>query len=263
MDLYLTWASNCNEANFPEYLVYFKSLKKFKNTADAVCLTNALEDRYRGELKQFCHVVQSETKIEWIVRDRFLAFWEYLCKHPEYNYVVLTDSRDVVFQGDPLRYMRGVSHRYQLALTSEGFSHRQSEFNLIDQFEHQRSVRGFDHNYFDWPVVNGGVILGTLAAVKNFCLMVWSNTVRSVSGTDQAAINYLYQYLKRDSECFLADPHTSVLSITGEAVKHQLLQFSPVYQNNSLCTTQGDPYLIFHQWDRTEFKESILRQYMA
>lgn len=261
-DLYLTWASNVTDENFPEYLVYFKSIPRNSYT-EAICLTNSLEDKYRRQIeKTGCRVVTSEAQVDFLLRDRHLAYWQYLCKNPDHDYVLVSDSRDVLFQDDPIFYSRRNLYAKNLVLTSEGFPHRASEFNMVDQFHAQANVQDFGKRYMDWPVVNGGVILGKAPCVRSFCFLVWNTCLRSLGGcTDQAIINYLYSFLRDDPEYFLADPNTCRLSLTGEGVKHGLLDIQPVLINNRLCTPDKEPYCIFHQWERTLFKQQILNHY--
>src|SRR5690606_28021263 len=76
-DLCLTWVSNCNDSNFNEYLVFFKSLqeKQSRFIGDTVVLTNSLEDHYRQQLRSLGCLIydvnqfQPPPKIDWVVRD--------------------------------------------------------------------------------------------------------------------------------------------------------------------------------------------------
>lgn len=267
-DLCLTWVSNCNDSNFNEYLVFFKSLreKQSRFIGDTVVLTNSLEDHYRQQLRSLGCLIydvnqfQPPPKIDWVVRDRFFAFWQYLSQR-EYEYVLISDARDVLIQESPFVFMRGRLWRHSVALTSEGFPHRVSPFNMVDQLDTQRNVRDFDQKYMDWPVVNAGVMIGRSEALRNLCFLIWTNTVRSMAGTDQAALNYLYSYLRMDKAYFLADPHHCPLAVTGEALRHRLLNIEPIHHEDQICMPDGRPYFIFHQWDRTEFRDQILQRY--
>lgn len=200
---------------------------------------------------------------ENVLRDRWLHYWKFLSTQHDYDCVLISDSRDVLVQGDPFLFLRR-SWKHNLIVTSEGFHHSESQWNMVDQFEAQKSVGDFNRNHFFWPVVNGGVVLGRNSFVKNFCFLVWSSVVRTHRAcTDQGVINYLMSYLKEDPEYLVADPHESLLCITGEGIKNNLLKFTPMFQDGKICNSDGQPYILFHQWDRTIFKEEILSRHGA
>lgn len=263
-DLFLTWASKCDNHNISDYLVYFKSLKNKAVASEAVCLTNDLAPEYESEISATgCRVKRMDFPCENVLRDRWLHYWKYLSSRHDHDCVLISDSRDVLVQGDPFLFLRR-SWKNQLIVTSEGFHHSQSDWNMLDQFEAQKSVGDFNRNHYFWPVVNGGVVLGRNSFVKNFCFLVWSTVLRTHGAcTDQGAINYLMSYLKEDSEYLIADPHDSLLCITGEGIKNNLLSFSPPFKDGKICNSDGQPYILFHQWDRTIFKEEILSSYGA
>jgi hypothetical protein len=262
-NLCLTWASNCTSQNISEYLVYFKSLKDKVLNSKVVCLTNNLADEYEREIVSTgCQVQRLDLPCYNVLQDRWLHYWKYLCSSSiEYDCVLISDSRDVLVQGDPFNFFRKFCDS-KIVITSEGFCHSESQWNMIDQFEAQKSVGDFNLNHFFWPVVNGGVLLGEFTLVKNFCFLVWSSVLRTRSFcTDQGVINYLMSFLKEDSDYFIADPHNSLFCITGEGIKQNLLKFNPLFQNDKICNSNGEPYILFHQWDRTNFKEKILNNH--
>lgn len=255
-DIYLTWASNINENNFPEYAVYFSSVCKHSNYGKKICLTDSLEEKYNSYFSSLGWEIVS-SGAENILRDRHFAYWQYLCSCSPYDYVMISDSRDVLLQGNAIKEAR--FYQQNVILTSEGFPHRDSPFNMMDQLIAQQGVP--ERPFADWPVVNGGVILGLCGAVRNFCYMVWSAAIRArMTGTDQGIINYLYNHLREDKNYFLADPKCCNLCITGEGVKHKLIPFSPEWCDGKICLGE-QPYFIFHQWERTEFREAVLQEY--
>jgi len=262
-DLFLTWASNCADHNISDYLVYFKSLKNKSHASEVVCLTNNLASEYECLITATgCQVKRLDLPCKNILRDRWLHYWKYLCSiSTEYDCVLISDSRDVLIQGDPFLFLRQAC-KSKLIVTSEGFRHFESQWNMMDQFKAQKAVGDFDRNQFFWPVVNGGVVLGRSDFVKNFCFLIWSSVLRTcVSCTDQGVINYLMSFLKEDPEYLIVDPHSSLLCITGEGIKQNLLNFTPLFHEGKVCNLDGQPYILFHQWDRTNFKEEILSRY--
>lgn len=254
-DIYLTWASNVTGDNFPEYNVYFSSVYKHSSYGKKVCLTNSLDEKFRPSGWE---VIDVDCKMSHLLRDRHYAYWKYLCGCSPYDYVMISDSRDVLLQGNAIKHAR--MRPEGVILTGEGFTHRESIFNMADQLHAQQGVP--EVPYFDWPVVNGGVILGLCGPVRNFCFLVWSTAMRSrVLGTDQGIINYLYHFLREDGNYFLSSPVDSDLCVTGEGVKYNFVPYS--VSGGKICMSDGQPYLIFHQWERTEFREAVLQEYSA
>lgn len=263
-DLFLTWASDCTEENISEYLVYFKSLKNKARDADVVCLTHSLAPEHAFKISALGCRVKQVASCEWVLRDRWFHFWDYLSSHSDhYDCVLICDSRDVLVQGDPFIFLRR-SWPKKILVTSEGFNHIDSQWNMAEQLEAQKSLPVELRNYVFWPVVNGGVVLGRIQPVRNFCFLVWSAVMRNTAAcTDQAVINYLMSFLKNDPDYRICDPHDSLLCITGEGVKNSLLKFVPIFKDGKICNSDAQPYILFHQWDRTIFKQEILNQFSA
>jgi hypothetical protein len=265
-DVCLTWISKCTPDIVHNYLVYVRSLQACNFSGHIVILTDDMSESIKilfkaaGCLIEDIRSWDKSIRIDYLLRDRHLAFWQYLNRQ-QYDYVLITDSRDVCFQVNPMPYLRRCFWNKSLILSSEGFMHRESPFNMIDQIEAQRNVRDFDHKYVDWPVVNGGVIVGRAEFVKNFCFLVWTNCVRAKgSCTDQGIINYLFNYLQHDSGFHLVDPNNDPLVVTGEGIKCELVPVT--YKDDLVCMPDGRPFYIFHQWDRVEgMGQSILNRH--
>ena len=172
--------------------------------------------------------------------------------------MILSDSKDVYFQKNPLE---AIHQDPFLFLFSEGFQHRQSEWNINDQIKAQVRLRDFSKNCLDWPVVNSGFIIGTFQEVKQLAFLIWSCTLMNGGNcTDQAILNYLVQYLKDDPVYKIHEPTNNLLVATGEAVSQKLMQPDPYFQEGKLyCSLVNKPYFVFHQWDRTIYKNDILR----
>lgn len=214
-------------------------------------------------------------EIHYIYRDRHLAFREFLnAKGDEYNYVLVTDCRDVVFQADPFNWIEDWKHRFDriqatnksfldrfIILTSEGFKMSESGFACVEDFEFHRDVPrthvlSRDGRY----VVNAGVMMGTPRALQDFHFLIWSLTLKS-SGriTDQATLNWILRYLDDDDMYNISFPNHDNLCLTGEGVKQGSVK--PQIKENLLCDPLGRPYYILHQWDRLEMKDQILAQF--
>ncbi len=269
-NLHLTWISNLQNWDIPSYLACFKSLQAVGCDYPSVVLTNddrlhkpATWEAFRAAGTTPINIAsfwENPPRVDYIIRDRWLAFWRYI--DPTYHkYVVITDSRDVVFQRDPVDFCYRVSDD-RLILTGEGFSHQHSPFNLIDQLEAQRDIADFDVPFTSWPVINAGVVAGPADKVKQLCLTIWTNCIRSRGKcTDQGVFNYLSYYWRQDPTFYVANPNEDPWCITGEGLKENLLDIDVVYQDGELRINEKTPYFIFHQWDRTKYSQEILQKY--
>jgi hypothetical protein len=67
---------------------------------------------------------------------------------------------------------------------------------------------------------------------------------------DQQFLGYLSQFLKTNPKNMLCHPYKDTFACTGEAIKRDDIE---VYFDGTYVTNKdGEPYCIFHQWDRTE-----------
>ncbi len=192
---------------------------------------------------------------DFIIIDRWLYFYQVLCAR-EYDTVLLVDSRDVYFQGDPFLHATD-----RVLLSSEGVLHRNSSWNSEDQKMSQESLK-LNIPFSDWPVVNGGVVLGPAKKVREYCLLLYLQALGSATRTDQAAINRLWNiYLKHDPDYALADPNGDTFCVTGETIKRDSMSRPTLFRHGKMCSPDRTPFALFHQWERTEYRDEILRTY--
>src|SRR5262249_22945741 len=97
--------------------------------------------------------------------------------------------------------------------------------------------------------------------VANLCLLMWMSCMKTHRiCSDQAALNYLINGpLEHDGIHLSLSPHDSPLVLTGEAVaqKHIEVEFDGQVYNPKL----EERYYLFHQWDRTPYRQAILESY--
>lgn len=250
-NLVATWASGEEFCKSNGFLNYIKSLDCITN-AEKVIFTHDMPVVTREFLGKFgIQIVDVDPKkVHYLIRDRHLAYWEFLVENSHrYHHCIFADSKDVIFQEDPFGY---VLFGPMIAFVSEGMTHSQSGWNSIDQYECQRNVREFSENLSPRPVLNGGVILGSSEELKNFFLLLWTNTVRCVgSCTDQAVLNYLFTFLEKEGKqrYVVCDPYRDRMCLTGEAVKEKF--FRPTFKDGVFFHPETEkPYYIVHQYER-------------
>lgn len=262
-DVIITWASGEKFCKLPEFKVFIESIKRLELSFDTLIFTHDMSLEIRKSLTAdgFYVIDVKPDDIHLVVRDRFLACYRWLTNH-SYDRVLLTDSKDVVFQQNP--FSNVPNEKEYVLLCHEGGLHNQSEWNSANQFHLQLNVRDFARIFSHDPIINSGYILGTSKEIQNLCLLLWSNSVmKNCELSEQATLNYLYFYLKDDPIYRLCHPRENCLAITGEAIKRNWLDFPIEFKNGMLYHSKsGEPCVAFHQWERTIYKDQILEAYL-
>ena len=249
--------------NKPEFWRYVKSLKN--TTADHYILTCEMNVSQRSKLMDLgCVVVDvhlNHSSNFFIMRNA--AYNKFLLNLSEYNYIAITDAKDVIFQRDVFELANNGTY-----ITTEGFLHKDSPWNTTDQANFHSSVKPDYKDQVKLPVdlseklvLNGGIILGDPAELYNITYLlsnigIYCNNVDSF--TDQAVLNHYY-YTNR-FKCRISDPKVDNICITGEAIKEGFMDEHFLYRftDNKFLTKDGEPYFLVHQWDRTKYKDEIL-----
>ncbi len=258
MNVFLTYASNINEKNWIQYQVYFHSVCKIIGNNKAVCLTDNLNYEYEKKIKELnFEVLYCPQKNKKIFTNRWYAYWNFFQNH-HFDKVIITDSRDVLFQYDPFSFCP----EYSIGVVSEGFDHKSSPFNMMDQLNLQKNQLDNLETYVDWDVLNGGIFLAYHKYFSDFCYLMWSNCLGRPSCTDQAVLNFLYNGLKKTGKIYVFDPRKDIFCLTGEAEKENLLPFNASFQNGFIQNENGQKFCLFHQWDRTKFSNEILKTFI-
>lgn len=276
-NLALTFATGNQFFDLDSFWVYVNSLSKLENV-DKVIFTQEIPDSAINRLLGMDFHIEYFEECKDILIDRHLAFWKYLNEHGhKYKYIAICDSKDIFFQSNPFDWIgndwkprfEGIQGNKRfledfVILTSEGFRQSQSGFARIEDFEFQRDVpkRFFKDNSKRW-VINGGFSMGTSNALMNHEFLLWSLSMKTIGRcTDQAALNYIMNFLEEDSCYSISHPFNDTLCLHGEGVKEELVKKPKVIENqffNPYFDT-NQPYCVVHQWDRLDedLKECVL-----
>lgn len=203
--------------------------------------------------------------------ERFFYIWNFLnSTKEEYDNVITTDTRDVLFQTDPSQWLRDNVTSSLLVASSEGMRYKNepwSNNNLLETFGpffHDKLKERF--------IFNVGVVAGDFEYVKGLMLMIFQMSInRPIPIVDQAVYNFLLNTPPYDSDTLFvrcADNWAINLGTTVEAVKcgsgdlglnfkdkvdDYLKLFEdeqPVIDNGIVKNSKGEPYCIVHQYDR-------------
>jgi hypothetical protein len=215
--------------------------------------------------------------------ERFHYIHEYLVNSTEeYRYVIMTDTRDVIFQKNPVLFLEKNLQIKSMVCSSEGMLYKDEPWgsrNLLETFGQH-----FYERYKEWPIFNVGTIAGYTEEMRDFINVLFQLSYnRTIPIVDQAVFNYMIN-MAPYSDHMLKTSNVSgwaiQLACTRAAVEAgsgdigavgDLAKYDQVYQDiqpkvradGVTVTTPYDiTYCIVHQWDRIpSLKTEIERKY--
>lgn len=236
--------------------VFLHSIKKYK-TFDKVCfIKNISLEKQEWLKKYFDFVVEPNHAINVPNCDRFICYYEFLCEHPEYEYILHLDFRDMILQGDPFPYMKSFPEK-DLFFALEGMKIKDSPFNEMWANWKNNLIPTHKLDYKNDMVINAGNIGGKYSSFLSLCLMIFLDTNRIAPHVvfEQPVLNYLYRYLLENPKVKICHPHESEFCVIGEGIKYGFVK--TIFSNGKICKEDGTPYLIYHQWDRNSHADFL------
>ena len=233
--------------------IFLTSLERFKSFEKAVFISQVSDYNIKKLERYFDIIIPNNENIH----TGYLTLYKWLSEHVnEYKYVINSDLRDVVIQKDPFEFFESNPNK-DMFYSLEGMKIFENDCNLWWEQSLRNLLRSHNASYRDEYVINGGIVGGKIQSVINHCLMMFSNTNRKSNFivVDQQILGYLCQFLKVNPRNMLCHPDEDRFACTGEAVKRNNVKMQMI--NGLACNMDGEPYHIFHQWDRTEYADEI------
>lgn len=221
--------------------------------------------------------------------ERFFYIWNYLKdKIEEYDFVIATDTRDVVFQTNPSDWINeSIFTGYEsLIASSEGMKYEDEPWNNQNLIE---AFGPYFHNYYkDMMIHNVGVLAGKIAQMRDLFFMIFQMSInRPIPIVDQVVYNILLQQSGfKEAVKFTTnkDAWAVQLGTTLEAVKSgagdlglsvkqdpsKIILYQTKYQDEQpslsddgfVVNSEGNKFCIVHQYDRTHaWKDKIVARY--
>jgi len=205
--------------------------------------------------------------------ERFLHIYEYLRKADDYDYVVTTDVKDVIFQKDPCKWLEeyDAGDHVDLFFSSESILYKNEPWgdqNLLETFG------PYVHNIFkENEIYNVGVLAGRGFAMRSLMINIFSACMgKPIPICDQSTFNFMISQspYTNTSEYFSSeDGWACQLGTTADPAKIQdfepyLLEPSPIMENGLVRTSNGSKdFCIVHQYDRVPAWRHILQMKYA
>ena len=238
--------------------IYEKSLQKIKNVDKVAFVKDVSEENLKILETKYDYLVHTNIHFYYI----FFEFYFYLKDiAKDYDYVMYLDTRDVIIQQDPFEYMRSMPD-VKLFFACEGMKVIENDVNYTWN-HHYRTSETMPHAFYeDLEVVNGGTIGGRREDMLYVYLLAVTNSNRKTEGVipDQAVYSIMSYLMRGFDQVKFFHPLTDNFCITGEGVKRHNV---PMQMKDGLaCNMSGEPYCLFHQWDRTKFADEIRERFL-
>lgn len=221
--------------------------------------------------------------------ERFFYIWNYLKNNvSNYDFVISTDTRDVVFQDNPSAWLdENFTHGYDgLIASSEGMKYEDEPWN--NQNLHQAFGPYFHNYYKNMMIYNVGVLAGFPEQMRDLFFMIFQMSInRPIPVVDQVVFNILLNqepYKKTTKFVCNQDAWAAQLGTTLEAVNSgagdlgMMIKRDPPMLNRYLenykdkqpyitedgivINSNGQKFTIVHQYDRTHaWKDKIMKRY--
>jgi hypothetical protein len=257
---------------------YAVSLDRCGFQGRKILFVHKITDASRKALLHLGFELVEYTPSKVVVVDRFKVLHDWLEKEqPSLRYVMLCDTRDVVFQSDPTAWFEKNAGTAKIFATSEFINFKNESCNpfWVEQLFGRKVLQQLQ----DEEVICAGTICGEVDAVKRLALRIYQcSTDRH--GDDQAALNYLLRTEFKDEMRVPAPEEGFVLTVgwyligtTSEKLsqgdkavgeRSNLRSAPPTLRGGVAYPYNSDiPYCVVHQYERgNQWAPSITQRYV-
>jgi hypothetical protein len=210
-----------------------------------------------------------------ICLERFFHMWYFFSKMREkeqFRYLISTDVKDVIFQKNPSEWLEKHMGNKLINVASESIRYRDEEWGNNNLKESFGSV--IHSNFNQNEIYNAGTVSGDFDTLIDLFLTIYLSCgaspkfVPGGGGPDQSALNVLLQTsayknitrFTKSEEGWAAQLGTTKDPNKIEKYKKFLLEAEPVLINDVVCTSQGEPFYIVHQYDRVSDWKKIIEE---
>lgn len=221
--------------------------------------------------------------------ERFFYIWNYLKNNvSKYDFVISTDTRDVIFQDNPSAWLdENFTHGHEgLIAASEGMKYEDEPWNNQNLYEAFGPY--FYNHYKSMIIYNVGVLAGEPSQMRDLFFMIFQMSInRPIPVVDQVVFNILLnQEPYRQTTKFVCnqDAWAAQLGTTLEAIKSGAGDLGMMIKNDPsaldkylanykdkqpkltedgiVVNANDQKFTIVHQYDRThEWKDKIMKRY--
>ncbi len=253
---------------------WVKSIEQSGFTGDKIMLTFGIPDEtVKYLIDNGFQIYSLELNGRHIVVERFYGLWQLLStlNENDYEHVITTDVKDVIFQYDPSFWLR--SNLWQdnkkIIVSSECIKYKDEDWgdnNLKVSYPHL-----YEENKNN-TIYNAGTIAGEFKYMKDFFLHIFNLALLGQDRQpDQAAMNILiHTYPFKDivklvdqNEGWCCQLGTTLDPKVKDKYKDKLLEEIPLYSGTGLVYhDKHKGFYLVHQYDRVpELNDLINERY--
>lgn len=258
--------------SFRQLRPYVLSIKEQVPDADLVMVVGSTDDATRDSLTALGWNLVSIPAIRDIPIHvlRFLSMYNYLYEHGDnYNLVVSTDVKDVVFQSNPFAWLQQYLGDRKLVAGSEALRYCDEPWGDDNL---RSTYGGYVYERFKTNTIyNVGTLGGRSDYMRDLFFNLFYNSIgRPIPIVDQAVFNVMVQTQPYRDQVLFAEQRMGWACQAGTVAdpnkmsyfRPNLLEPEPVWRDGQVYTSTGQPFVIVHQYDRVPtWSKSILEQY--
>lgn len=258
--------------NFKQLQPYVMSIQESVPDTDLVMVTGTTDDNTRDGLITLGWQLVNLPSIRDVPIHvlRFLPMYNYLLEHgDDYDLVVSTDVKDVIFQSNPFTWLKENLGDRKLVAGSEALRYCDEAWGD----ENLRSAYGgYVHERFrNNTIYNVGTLGGRSDYMRDLFFNLFYNSLgRPIPIVDQAVFNVMIQTQPYRDIVMFAEQRAGWACQAGTVAdpskmayfRPNLLEPEPQWKNGKVLTNQGQEFVIVHQYDRVpEWRENYARKY--
>tara|TARA_B110000967_G_C18865305_1_gene552372 strand:+ start:1289 stop:2092 length:804 start_codon:yes stop_codon:yes gene_type:complete len=247
--------------NFQQIEFFIKSLRKYYG--GEVCFFIDENENLQKELKKYnCNIIKTNIHKNETINKRNEIFSEYL-ENKDYDNVLLCDSRDIYFQGNPFEF----DYKGPINFFLEDYQIKDCPYNSNWLIKTYGKI-AFD-SISDKTILCSGTVLGSSSKIreylsllkkyssdfkykKKFKYLITFRPDPEGRGCEQGHANYLVH------KKIIEDYH--LYSNSGGPVATAFYLKKIIFDSKSrLISDAGKPYLLVHQYDKRwdEFSQNV------
>jgi hypothetical protein len=260
----------CSNYKYDDVKPWVKSSKDCGFEGDVVLVTIDMDEETNNQIEKDGVIVirakkQSNMKIHM---ERFYHIHKYISEHSvQYDWVISTDVRDVIFQTNPSEWLE--FQRHDVISSGEAIQIKHEHWNrhnIIKNFE--------DYFYTEietCEVQCVGVLAGMAYAMKQLSFYIYQMSLNRPDWVaDQAAYNMIIHRhpwkqiteFTTLSSAWAINGHVTNYEPDMEKFGPHLLEPRPTVKDNLIVNKNETPFCIVHQYDRVrEWKKIVEDKY--
>jgi hypothetical protein len=232
--------------NFPEDHEYLINLKKL----DVIILTpqNTYQAEHETNFIWHSGQVTALNANKLIHNVRLFHLWQYFIETQsdlEYNRIIFTDGRDVIFQTNPTEWLNKYMVK-DILVPSEGVLYRDEPWNTNNALNNYGPYI-YEYILKDSETCNVGTFACSANICKDLCLTLYLMS-NNIGHADQPSFNILTKTLLKD-KCQWVD-YNDLWALQIGTIVNNLDQYVKFENGIIYSIKHNEPFCLVHQYDR-------------